>query len=94
METTMTDYAHKAATTGSIYLSAISEYDLYCHYVPGLVGEGLFRILLRSIRKPPSYAPSSYSQTPWAFMTSVKMSITTGISGLERILGRSMDSKR
>ena len=56
----MVDYAHKAATTGSIYLSTISEYDLYCHYVPGLVGEGLFRIFLASIRK----APSSYSQTP------------------------------
>ena len=53
METTLTDYAHKAATTGSIYLSAISEYDLYCHYVPGLVSEGLFRIFSVSIKKAP-----------------------------------------
>jgi len=37
-ETGMGDYAHKAATTGSIYLSTISEYDLYCHCVAGLVG--------------------------------------------------------
>ena len=49
----MADYAHKAATTGSIYLSTISEYDLYCHYVPSLVEEGFFRIFSASIRKPP-----------------------------------------
>lgn len=41
MEAGMADYAHKAATTGSVYLEKISEYDLYCHYVAGLVGEGL-----------------------------------------------------
>ena len=40
----MTDYAHKAATTGSIYLFTISEYDLHCHYVPGLVAESLSRL--------------------------------------------------
>ena len=50
----MADYAHKAAATGSIYLSAIPEYDLYCHYVPGLVSEGLFRIFSASIRKAPA----------------------------------------
>ncbi|KAF8624138.1 hypothetical protein AX17_007201 [Amanita inopinata Kibby_2008] len=44
METGMADYAHKAATTGSIYLDTVAEYDLYCHYVAGLVGEGLSRI--------------------------------------------------
>ncbi|KAF9554427.1 squalene synthase [Agrocybe pediades] len=48
METGMADYAHKAATTGSIYLEKISEYDLYCHYVAGLVGEGLSRIFSAS----------------------------------------------
>lgn len=48
METGMADYAHKAATTGSIYLETISEYDLYCHYVAGLVGEGLSRIFAAS----------------------------------------------
>ena len=53
MDTSMADYAHKAHTTGFIYLSTISEYDLYCHYVPGLVGEGLFRIFSASIRKAP-----------------------------------------
>ena len=58
METTMTDYAHKAAATGSIYLSAISEYDLYHHYVPGLVGEGLFPIFLASIRKALARLPA------------------------------------
>ncbi|KAG6331798.1 hypothetical protein ID866_7291 [Astraeus odoratus] len=44
MEVGMADYAHKAATTGSVYLETIAEYDLYCHYVAGLVGEGLTRI--------------------------------------------------
>ena len=53
METSMTDYAYKAATSGSIYLSTISEYDLYCYYVPGLVGEGLSRSFSASIRKAP-----------------------------------------
>jgi len=40
----MADYTHKASTTGSIYLESIAEYDLYCHYVAGLVGEGLSRL--------------------------------------------------
>ena len=44
METGMADYAHRAATAGSIYLETVSEYDLYCHYVAGLVGEGLSRL--------------------------------------------------
>lgn len=44
MQTGMADYAHKAATTGSLYVETIAEYDLYCHYVAGLVGEGLSRL--------------------------------------------------
>jgi len=48
MEVGMADYAHKAATTGSIYLATVSEYDLYCHYVAGLVGEGLSRLFSAS----------------------------------------------
>lgn len=48
MENGMADFAHKAATTGSIYLERISDYDLYCHYVAGLVGEGLSRIFSAS----------------------------------------------
>lgn len=48
MATGMADYAHKAATTGSIYLETVAEYDLYCHYVAGLVGEGLSRIFSAS----------------------------------------------
>ncbi|KAG6891843.1 hypothetical protein C0993_006010, partial [Termitomyces sp. T159_Od127] len=53
METGMADYAHKAATTGSIYLDTIAEYDLYCHYVAGLVGEGLSGIFSASKREAP-----------------------------------------
>ena len=48
MQTGMADYAHKAATTGSTYLEAVWEYDLYCHYVAGLVGEGLSRLFSAS----------------------------------------------
>ena len=40
----MADFAHRAQTTGSIYVEKIEDYDLYCHYVAGLVGEGLTRI--------------------------------------------------
>nr|A0SJQ5.1 RecName: Full=Squalene synthase; Short=SQS; Short=SS; AltName: Full=FPP:FPP farnesyltransferase; AltName: Full=Farnesyl-diphosphate farnesyltransferase [Ganoderma lucidum]ABF57213.1 squalene synthase [Ganoderma lucidum]ABF57214.1 squalene synthase [Ganoderma lucidum] len=43
MQTGMADYAHKAATTNSIYIGTVDEYNLYCHYVAGLVGEGLTR---------------------------------------------------
>ncbi|KAG5644248.1 hypothetical protein DXG03_008786 [Asterophora parasitica] len=53
MATGMADYAHKAATTGSIYLETIAEYDLYCHYVAGLVGEGLSRIFSASGKEVP-----------------------------------------
>ncbi|KAI0676095.1 squalene synthase [Trametes maxima] len=43
MQTGMADYAHKAATTNELYVQTIDEYNLYCHYVAGLVGEGLTR---------------------------------------------------
>lgn len=49
----MADYAHKAATTGSIYIGTITEYDLYCHYVAGLVGEGLTAIWSASGKEAP-----------------------------------------
>ena len=52
----MADYAHKAATTGSIYLENTSEYDLYCHYVAGLVGEGLSRLFSASGKESPYIA--------------------------------------
>ncbi|KAF8812802.1 farnesyl-diphosphate farnesyltransferase [Phlegmacium glaucopus] len=54
MATGMADYAHKAATTGSIYLATTAEYDLYCHYVAGLVGEGLSRLFSTSGKESPS----------------------------------------
>ena len=54
METGMADYAHKAATTGTIYLDTTAEYDLYCHYVAGLVGEGLSRLFSASKKESQS----------------------------------------
>ena len=44
----MADFAHKAATTGVVYLETVADYDLYCHYVAGLVGEGLSRLFSAS----------------------------------------------
>jgi farnesyl-diphosphate farnesyltransferase len=48
METGMADYAHKAATTDSMYLDTIAEYDQYCLYAAGLVGEGMSRMFAAS----------------------------------------------
>ncbi|KAF9819317.1 hypothetical protein IEO21_02205 [Rhodonia placenta] len=53
METGMADYAHRAATTGEVYVEKSAEYDLYCHYVAGLVGEGLTRIWAASGKEAP-----------------------------------------
>ncbi|KIJ12491.1 hypothetical protein PAXINDRAFT_171189 [Paxillus involutus ATCC 200175] len=53
MEVGMADYAHKAATAGLVYLETVAEYDLYCHYVAGLVGEGLTRIWSASGKEAP-----------------------------------------
>ena len=43
-----TDYAHKAATTESMYLDAIVEYDQYCLYAASVVGEGMSRMFTAS----------------------------------------------
>ncbi|TBU47474.1 squalene synthase [Dichomitus squalens] len=43
MQYGMADYAHKAAATDELYIETVDEYNLYCHYVAGLVGEGLTR---------------------------------------------------
>jgi farnesyl-diphosphate farnesyltransferase len=45
METGMADFAHRAALSPDpLTLETVEEYDLYCHYVAGLVGEGLSRL--------------------------------------------------
>ncbi|KAL0577634.1 bifunctional farnesyl-diphosphate farnesyltransferase/squalene synthase [Marasmius crinis-equi] len=51
METGMADFAHKAATTSSIYLETVDDYNLYCHYVAGLVGEGLSGLFSASTKE-------------------------------------------
>ena len=40
----MANFAHKTATTDSTYPATIEEYDLYCYYVAGPIGEGLSRL--------------------------------------------------
>ncbi|KAI0078718.1 squalene synthase [Panus rudis PR-1116 ss-1] len=56
MEVGMADYAHKAHTTGSVYLEKVEEYDLYCHYVAGLVGEGITGLMAASGKEAPYLA--------------------------------------
>jgi farnesyl-diphosphate farnesyltransferase len=49
METGMADFAHRASLSPEpICPDTIAEYDLYCHYVAGLVGEGLSRLFSAS----------------------------------------------
>ncbi|TDL26506.1 farnesyl-diphosphate farnesyltransferase [Rickenella mellea] len=44
----MADYAHLAHKSGKMGLETMEDFDLYCHYVAGLVGEGLSRIFAES----------------------------------------------
>ncbi|TDL26505.1 farnesyl-diphosphate farnesyltransferase [Rickenella mellea] len=44
----MADYAHLSFKSGKIGLETMEDLDLYCHYVSGLVGEGLSRIFAAS----------------------------------------------
>jgi farnesyl-diphosphate farnesyltransferase len=57
METGMADFAHRAALSSEpLALDSIEEYDLYCHYVAGLVGEGLSRLFSVTGKESPSLA--------------------------------------
>jgi farnesyl-diphosphate farnesyltransferase len=57
METGMADFAHRAALSSEpLALDTIQEYDLYCHYVAGLVGEGLSRLFSVTGKESPSLA--------------------------------------
>jgi len=57
METGMADFAHRAALSAEpLTLDPIKDYDLYCHYVAGLVGEGLSRLFSASGKEPPFVA--------------------------------------
>ena len=53
METGMADFAHRAATSTTPYLISTEQYDLYCHYVAGLVGEGLSRLFAVTKKEQP-----------------------------------------
>jgi farnesyl-diphosphate farnesyltransferase len=57
METGMADFAHRAALSSEpLTIDTIKEYDLYCHYVAGLVGEGLSRLFSVTGKESPSLA--------------------------------------
>ncbi|KAL3480644.1 isoprenoid synthase domain-containing protein [Aspergillus californicus] len=49
----MADYCRKAHS-GDFGIATVVEYDLYCFYVAGLVGEGLTRLFAEVDRSPPS----------------------------------------
>ncbi|KAI9449967.1 farnesyl-diphosphate farnesyltransferase [Lactarius psammicola] len=57
METGMADFAHRAALSPvPLTLETVQEYDLYCHYVAGLVGEGLSRLFSATGKEAESLA--------------------------------------
>jgi farnesyl-diphosphate farnesyltransferase len=54
METGMADFAHQAALSPTpLTLGTVEDLDLYCHYVAGLVGEGLSRLFAASKKEAP-----------------------------------------
>lgn len=57
MGTGMADIIHRAALSSvPVALETIEEYDLYCHYVAGLLGEGLSRLFAATGMEAPSLA--------------------------------------
>jgi len=57
MENGMADFAHKAVLSPtSTYIETIEDFDLYCHYVAGLVGEGLSRLFSATGKESPMLA--------------------------------------
>lgn len=57
MEVGMADFAHKAINSpDGAYIDNIEEFDLYCHYVAGLVGEGLSRLFASTEKEAPMIA--------------------------------------
>jgi farnesyl-diphosphate farnesyltransferase len=55
MENGMADFAHKAVLSPT-YIETIEDFDLYCHYVAGLVGEGLSRLFAATGKEAPMIA--------------------------------------
>ncbi|KAF8521620.1 farnesyl-diphosphate farnesyltransferase [Hysterangium stoloniferum] len=53
MATGMADFCHRADTKSQFGVETLEEYDLYCHYVAGLVGEGLSRLFSASGKEAP-----------------------------------------
>lgn len=54
MQTGMADFCHRADTGCNVVgVATLHEYDLYCHYVAGLVGEGLSRLFSASGKEQP-----------------------------------------
>jgi farnesyl-diphosphate farnesyltransferase len=52
----MADYTIRASTSGKVFLTSLEDYDLYCHYAAGVVGEGVSRIFSASAKESPILA--------------------------------------
>ncbi|KAI9807827.1 MAG: hypothetical protein M1825_005132 [Sarcosagium campestre] len=57
----MADYA-KLAHEGNYRIESVKDYHLYCHYVAGLVGEGLTRLFVESSLANPALLQRPYLQ--------------------------------
>jgi farnesyl-diphosphate farnesyltransferase len=84
----MADFAARADQQGGnedalVAIGSIAEFDLYCHYVAGLVGEGLALLFAASGEEPTLLAPASLlgaqSESPYR--------LAPGIAELSNSLG-------
>ena len=94
----MADYAHQAAIAkGVVYLETITDYELYCHYAAGLVGEGLSRLFSASGKEASWLGDQLELSNSMGFLlqkTNIieKTQMITDISGQEKY-GASMASR-
>ena len=88
----MADFAHRAALSPvPLTLETIEEYDLYCHYVAGLVGEGLSRLFSATGKGARSLAQQlelsnlvCFFRRPTSSVTSVRTPTGAASSGCAR----------
>lgn len=86
----MANFARKAAF-GDPSVNAFEEYDLYCWYVAGVVGEGLTHLFVEAGLSEATLIDHShlnrwvsYCRRTTSFATSVKIMMTVVVPGLKR----------
>jgi farnesyl-diphosphate farnesyltransferase len=60
----MADYASNAAHN-TYGVDTVKDFDLYCYYVAGLVGEGLTRLFIASGQENPNLEQVHDLYSPW-----------------------------